>query len=72
MSEEDHLENLLKIIAHDDYDEEVMRLILIYVRSRNLLDTGHDLVPHQIEEINEFLSKQPPVELLTRRKKLRP
>ena len=72
MTEEDHLENLLKIIAYDDFDEESMRRILAYVQSRGLLDVWPEMSDSVTEEINNFLSEQPPVELLTRVSKPRP
>jgi hypothetical protein len=56
---ENHLENILKIMRHDDYDEEIMRLLNMYVASRGLAEnyyTDSQIDMDEItEDINQFL-----------------
>jgi hypothetical protein len=58
---ENHLENVLKIMSHDDYDEETMRLLNIYVNSRGLLPGyyGNGLTDEVVAEVNRLLESTP-------------
>lgn len=59
---EDHLQNILKIMAYDDYDEMIVHRLHIYVRSRGLLpDFGMGPTESDVLELNALLAEQPEV-----------
>ena len=66
MSEENHLENILKIMSIDDFGEEICRRLYMYVASRGLLENYYsELEPLDLasfkREIDTFLESLPPL-----------
>jgi hypothetical protein len=55
----EHLDNILALLSIDDYDEEVMSHLRIYIESRGLLKLNADQIPqHAIDTVNKLLEKQ--------------
>lgn len=54
--ENEHLENILKIISVDDYDEIIMGYLYVYIRSRKLLELGNDDdSQYDIDKVNALI-----------------
>jgi len=63
---ENHLENILRIMGFDDYEEPMMRRLNIYVATRGLMDNYYSELEHLDlasfkQEIDTFLESLPPL-----------